>query len=53
MIRLAATYTNTRHFDEASALADKVLAMPGAPESLRKIAQDEKQRAAKLKAGQK
>ena len=53
MIRLAATYTITKRYDEASAMADKVLAMAGAPESIKKFAQEEKQRAAKLKAGQK
>jgi tetratricopeptide (TPR) repeat protein len=52
MIRLAVAYTNTKKFDEASATVDKVLAMAGTPESLKKIAQEEKARIAKLKGGQ-
>ena len=52
MLRLTATYNNAKHYDEASAEADKVLAS-NAPDNLKKIANEEKQRAAKLKAGTK
>ena len=52
MIRLAVAYTNTKRFDEANATADRVLAMAGTPEALKKIAQEEKARIAKLKGGQ-
>jgi uncharacterized protein HemY len=51
MIRLSASYNNAKKYDEATAMADRVLAMPNAPESLKKIAQEEKQRSAKLKSG--
>jgi tetratricopeptide (TPR) repeat protein len=50
MVRLAAAYNNAKKYDEAAAMADKVLAIPGAADNLKKIAQDEKQRAAKGKA---
>ena len=53
MLRLAATYSYAKQYDLASATADRVIAMPNAPDNLKKIAMDEKQRAAKLKAGQK
>jgi tetratricopeptide (TPR) repeat protein len=53
MIRLAASYTNAKRYDEAAAMADKVLALPNTPDNLKKIAQEEKLRAAKLKSGQK
>jgi tetratricopeptide (TPR) repeat protein len=49
MVRLAATYNYAKRYDEASAMADRVLAAPGAPDNLKKIAQDEKARAAKGK----
>jgi len=52
MVRLAVSYTNTKRYDEASAMADKVLALSGAPEAIKKVAQEEKQRIAKLKGGQ-
>ncbi|MSV34520.1 MAG: tetratricopeptide repeat protein [Bryobacterales bacterium] len=52
MIRLAVAYTNTKRFDEANATVDRVLAMAGTPEALKKIAQEEKARIAKLKGGQ-
>ncbi len=52
MVRLAAAYNNDKKYDEASAAADRVLAMPGAPDNLKKIAQDEKARAAKGKASE-
>ena len=53
MLRLAATYNNAKQYDEATAMADKVLALPNVPDKFKKIAQDEKQRAAKLKASTK
>jgi uncharacterized protein HemY len=52
MLRLAGTYNNAKQYDQASAMADKVLATPGVPDNFKKIATDEKQRAAKLKGGQ-
>lgn len=52
LIRLAVAYTNAKRFDEANATVDRVLAMAGTPESLKKIAQEEKARIAKLKGGQ-
>lgn len=53
MLRLAAAYTNARQFDQAMAMADQALALPNVPDNFKKIAQDEKQRAAKGKAGSK
>jgi hypothetical protein len=50
MVRLAATYNYAKKYDEATAMADRVLATPGAPDNLKKIATDEKARAAKAKA---
>jgi tetratricopeptide (TPR) repeat protein len=50
MVRLASAYNNVKKYDEAAAMADKVLATAGAPDNIKKIAQDEKQRAAKGKA---
>lgn len=50
MVRLAATYNYAKKYDEATAMADRVLATPGAPDNLKKIASDEKARAAKAKA---
>jgi len=52
MARLAASYINAKRFDEGIAMADKVLAIGNVPESLKKFAQDEKARAAKMKGGQ-
>lgn len=52
MIRLAAVYNNAKKYDEATAIADKVLATAGASDNLKKIANEEKARAAKGK-GQK
>ncbi len=52
MVRLAAVYNNAKKYDEATAVADKVIATPGASDNLKKIANDEKIRAAKGK-GQK
>lgn len=49
MVRLTATYNFAKKYDEASAMADRVLATPGAPDNLKKIAADEKARAAKAK----
>ena len=50
MVRLAATYNYAKKYDEATAMADRVLATPGVPDNLKKIATDEKGRAAKAKA---
>ncbi len=50
MVRLTATYNFAKKYDEATAMADRVLATPGAPDNLKKIATDEKARAAKAKA---
>jgi len=47
MVRLAAVFNNDKKYDEASTVADKVIA--GAPDNLKKIAQQEKLRAAKGK----
>ena len=49
MVRLTEVYNNAKKYDDASALADKVLASPGVTDNLKKIAQDEKMRAAKSK----
>jgi len=49
MVRLMSVYNNAKKYDDASALADKLIATPGAPDNLKKIAQDEKARAAKGK----
>jgi hypothetical protein len=48
MVRLMSVYNNDKKYDDATALADKVIAA-GAPDNLKKIAQDEKARAAKAK----
>jgi uncharacterized protein HemY len=53
MLRLSGTYDDAKQYDQAIAMADRVLAMPDAPANLKKIATDEKARAQKLKAGQK
>ena len=50
MVRLTATYNFAKKYDEATAMADRVLATPGTPDNLKKIATDEKARAAKAKA---
>jgi len=50
MVRLAATYNYAKKYDDAIATADRVLATPGVPDNLKKIATDEKARAAKAKA---
>jgi tetratricopeptide (TPR) repeat protein len=50
MVRLAATYNYAKKYDDATAAADRVLATPGAPDNIKKIAQEEKARAAKAKA---
>jgi tetratricopeptide (TPR) repeat protein len=52
MVRLTVAYTNAKRFDEATAMADKVLATAGTPDALKKIAQEEKTRIVKLKGGQ-
>ena len=48
MVRLMSVYNNDKKYDEASALADKVIAA-SAPDNLKKIAQEEKARATKGK----
>ena len=48
MVRLMSVYNNDKKYDDATALADKLIAA-GAPDNLKKIAQDEKMRAAKGK----
>jgi hypothetical protein len=48
MVRLMSVYNNDKKYDDATALADKLIAA-GAPDNLKKIAQDEKARAAKGK----
>lgn len=48
MVRLISVYNNTKKYDDATALADKLIAS-GAPDNLKKIAQEEKVRAAKGK----
>ena len=53
MLRLSGTYDDSKQYDLAIAMADRVLAMPDAAANLKKIAADEKARAVKLKAGQK
>jgi tetratricopeptide (TPR) repeat protein len=50
MIRLAVAYNNDKKYDEAAAVADRALATPGIPDTFKKFAQDEKQRAAQGKA---
>jgi uncharacterized protein HemY len=52
MVRLASVYNDVKKYDEATAMADKVLAIAGAPDNLKKIAQNEKLQAAKGKAQQ-
>jgi len=49
MVRLMSVYNNDKKYDDASALADKLIATAGAPDILKKIAGEEKARAAKLK----
>jgi len=49
MVRLMSVYNNDKKYDDASALADKLIATAGAPDNLKKIAGEEKARAAKLK----
>lgn len=48
MVRLISVYNNAKKYDDASGLADKLIAS-GAPDNLKKIAQQEKARAAKGK----
>jgi len=53
MVRLAAAYTDSKKYDDAVALLDKVIASPpGDPsiEQVRRVAQSEKRRAMQLKA---
>jgi tetratricopeptide (TPR) repeat protein len=49
MIRLADAYNSVKKYDEAIALADKVLASPGIADVFKKAATEEKARAAKGK----
>jgi len=48
MVRLISVYNNAKKYDDANALADKLIAS-GAPDNLKKIAAEEKARAAKGK----
>jgi tetratricopeptide (TPR) repeat protein len=53
MVRLAAVYADSKKFDEADALLDKVIAMPAADpasQQINTIAQAEKKRVAQLRA---
>lgn len=52
MVRLASVYDDMGKFDDGSALLDKVAAST-APDSIKRVAQNEKQRAEKLKAAKK
>jgi tetratricopeptide (TPR) repeat protein len=52
MIRLAAVYNDAGKYDDAAPLLDKVLAS-SAPDGIKRVAQNEKQRADKLKAAKK
>ena len=49
MVRLMSVYNNDKKYDDASALADKLIATAGVPDNLKKIAGEEKARAAKGK----
>jgi hypothetical protein len=49
MVRLMSVYNNAKKYDDANALADKLIAAAGAPDNLKKIAQQEKVLAAKGK----
>lgn len=53
MVRLTSAYNNAGKYNEASATADKVIGMAGVPEAIKKVAQNEKARAEKGKAGAK
>ncbi len=52
MVRLASVYDDQGKFDDASALLDKVIA-GNAPDGIKRVAQNEKQRADKMKAAKK
>jgi tetratricopeptide (TPR) repeat protein len=49
-VRLAVAYSNSGKYDESLALLDKVMAMPGTSEAVKKAAQTEKQRIEKVRA---
>ncbi|MEO8052494.1 MAG: hypothetical protein ABI833_18950 [Acidobacteriota bacterium] len=49
MVRLAAVYNNDKKYDDANMVADKLITTTGVPDNLKKIAQEEKARAAKSK----
>ncbi len=49
MVRLAVVYNNDKKYDDATTLADKLITTTGVPDNLKKIAQEEKTRAAKGK----
>ena len=49
-VRLAKAYNDNKQYDEAIAQADKVLAIPNLPAAVKTVAQQEKDRATKLKA---
>ena len=53
MVRLANIYNNASKFDESMMMSDKVLAMAGTPDAVKKFAQNEKARAEKGKSGKK
>ena len=50
-IRMASAYTDAGHPDQAITALDKVLAMPNLPDQFKQVAQSEKTRAEKIKAG--
>ena len=52
-IRMGGAYTDSGKPDEAIATFDKVLAMPNLPDQIKQVAQSEKARAEKIKAGKK
>jgi hypothetical protein len=52
MVRLASVYDDMGKFDDGTALLDKVAASD-APDAVKRVAQNEKQRAEKLKAAKK
>ena len=49
MVRLASAYNGGGKYNEAGMMADKVIAMAGVSEAIKKVAQAEKQRAEKGK----
>jgi hypothetical protein len=49
-VRLAKAYNENKQYDDAIATADKVLAIPTAPPVIKQVAQQEKDKATKLRA---